>query len=111
MSAPTVVLFGAVAGLTIFLGLPLARLRGLPARRLVIATFVLSGAAAGLRGAIYLSQSLRFLVPVSIGDTITATVTVAAYEREKKRMTLETICRNQRGEEVLTGEAKVLYEP
>jgi rhamnose transport system permease protein len=33
-----------------------AQLRGLPARRLVIATFVLSGAAAGLGGAIYLSQ-------------------------------------------------------
>jgi rhamnose transport system permease protein len=33
-----------------------AQLRGLPARRLVIATFTLSGAAAGLGGAIYLSQ-------------------------------------------------------
>jgi rhamnose transport system permease protein len=33
-----------------------AGLRGLPARRFVIATFVLSGAAAGLGGAIYLSQ-------------------------------------------------------
>jgi rhamnose transport system permease protein len=33
-----------------------AQLRGLPARRLVIATFVLSGAAAGLGGAVYLSQ-------------------------------------------------------
>jgi rhamnose transport system permease protein len=33
-----------------------AQLRGLPAQRLVIATFVLSGAAAGLGGAVYLSQ-------------------------------------------------------
>jgi rhamnose transport system permease protein len=33
-----------------------AQLRGLPARRLVIATFVLSGAAAGMGGALYLSQ-------------------------------------------------------
>jgi rhamnose transport system permease protein len=33
-----------------------AQLRGLPARRIVIATFVLSGAAAGLGGAMYLSQ-------------------------------------------------------
>jgi rhamnose transport system permease protein len=33
-----------------------AELRGLPARRLIIATFVLSGAAAGLGGAVYLSQ-------------------------------------------------------
>ena len=33
-----------------------AELRGLPSRRLVIATFVLSGAAAGLGGAMYLSQ-------------------------------------------------------
>jgi rhamnose transport system permease protein len=33
-----------------------AQLRGLPARRLVIVTFVVSGAAAGLGGAMYLSQ-------------------------------------------------------
>jgi rhamnose transport system permease protein len=33
-----------------------AQLRGLPARRIVIATFTLSGAAAGIGGALYLSQ-------------------------------------------------------
>jgi rhamnose transport system permease protein len=43
-----------------------AQLRGLPARRIVIATFVLSGAAAGLGGAMYLSQ--YGLVQVNAGS-------------------------------------------
>jgi 3-hydroxybutyryl-CoA dehydratase len=63
------------------------------------------------RGAIYAGQSLKFVRPVFIGDTITATATLTAYNRDRGRMTLSTICRNQRGEEVLTGEADVLYRP
>ena len=33
-----------------------AQMRGLPSRRIVVATFIVSGAAAGLGGAVYLSQ-------------------------------------------------------
>jgi 3-hydroxybutyryl-CoA dehydratase len=62
-------------------------------------------------GAIYVSQSLRFLGPVMLGDTITATGTLTAYDKAKGRMTIATTCRNQRGEEVLSGEAQVLYRP
>ncbi len=62
-------------------------------------------------GAIYMGQTLSFLLPVHIGDTITATATLVAYDRGRGRMTLSTVCRNQRVEEVLTGEAKVLYKP
>jgi 3-hydroxybutyryl-CoA dehydratase len=59
-------------------------------------------------GAIYLSQSLKFLQPVKFGDTITARVTVMEVIRERNRIRLLTVCRNQRGEEVLTGEAWVM---
>ena len=59
-------------------------------------------------GAIYLSQSLKFLKPVKLGDTITARATVMEVIRERNRIRLSTVCLNQRGEEVLTGEAWVM---
>lgn len=59
-------------------------------------------------GAIYLSQSLKFLRPVKFGDAITARVEVLEVVRERNRIRLLTVCRNQRGEEVLTGEAWVM---
>lgn len=59
-------------------------------------------------GAIYLSQSLKFLKPVMFDDVITARVEVLETNPEKNRMRLKTVCTNQRGEEVLTGEALVM---
>lgn len=59
-------------------------------------------------GAIYMSQSLRFVRPVKIGDTITARVEVSEVIAAKKRVRLATTCRNQRGETVLDGEALVM---
>jgi 3-hydroxybutyryl-CoA dehydratase len=59
-------------------------------------------------GAIYLSQDLKFLRPVKLGDLISARVTVLETNREKNRMRLRTVCTNQRGEDVLTGEALVM---
>lgn len=61
-------------------------------------------------GAIYLGQSLRFLKPTYLGDTITATVTVRAIRADKPILVLETVCTNQKGERVIEGEATVLYE-
>jgi acyl dehydratase len=57
---------------------------------------------------IYLSQSLKFIRPVMFGDTINARVEVAEVIRERNRMRLVTVCTNQRGEEVLSGEAWVM---
>ena len=59
-------------------------------------------------GAIYLSQSLKFIKPVMVGDTITARVTVMEVIRERNRLRLSTVCRNQHDEDVLTGEAWVM---
>lgn len=58
-------------------------------------------------GSIYMSQSLKFLAPVSIGDTITATVEVIDIIIEKKRVVLKTTCVNQEGTIVVDGEALI----
>ncbi len=60
---------------------------------------------------VYLSQSLRFLRPVKIGDTIRAVAEVKGVEPEKRVLTLETDCFNQNGEPVVKGEAVVLLDP
>ena len=57
-------------------------------------------------GAIYISQTLRFLAPVKIGDTVEAIVEVAELIAEKQRAKLK--CRCQVGTTlVLEGEALV----
>jgi acyl dehydratase len=48
-------------------------------------------------GAIYLEQTLRFRHPVLIGDTITVSVTAADKEPQRKRISLDCRCVNQRG--------------
>lgn len=60
-------------------------------------------------GTIYLSQSLKFLAPVRMGDTVTATVQVVEVNEEKQKVRLETVCTNQLGIDVVTGEAVVRY--
>jgi 3-hydroxybutyryl-CoA dehydratase len=58
-------------------------------------------------GAIYVSQNLRFKAPVRIGDTVTAQVTVTELVPERRRVTLETVCRV--GETVvIDGEASLM---
>ncbi len=59
-------------------------------------------------GTVYLSQSLRFVAPVYPGDTVTARVAVSRVREDKPIVTLETVCRNQRGEVLIEGEAVVL---
>lgn len=59
-------------------------------------------------GTIYLSQTLAFKAPVYLGDTITATVEVTAFRRDKRITTLRTVCTNQEGTVVLEGEATVI---
>jgi phosphotransacetylase/acyl dehydratase len=56
-------------------------------------------------GSIYLGQDLRFTYPVSIGDTVTATVTVREKKPEKGDVVLDCICTNQQGKAVITGTA------
>lgn len=59
-------------------------------------------------GTVYRSQNLRFLRPVYAGDTVTATVTALNKDADKKAILFGCRCVNQRGEEILTGEAEVI---
>lgn len=61
-------------------------------------------------GSIYLSQTLKFVAPVYLGDTVTARISVTAIREDKPILSLETICENQRGEVVVKGEATVLVQ-
>lgn len=59
---------------------------------------------------IYLSQSLRFLAPVSAGDTLTATVVATEIDANRNRVSLDTTVSNQDGTDVISGEALVMVE-
>jgi 3-hydroxybutyryl-CoA dehydratase len=56
-------------------------------------------------GTIYLSQEVKFLAPVKIGDTITARVEVLELIPEKNRAKFKTTCINQDGKVVIDGVA------
>ncbi|BES71645.1 MaoC family dehydratase [Marinobacter nanhaiticus D15-8W] len=58
-------------------------------------------------GTIYLEQSLSFKRPVKLDDTLTVKLTVAS-KNPKNGVTLDCLVTNQRDEEVVTGEAKVI---
>lgn len=58
-------------------------------------------------GTVYRTQSLHFMRPVHAGDTVTATVSVRDKRQEQKTVVFDCACVNQRGEEVLEGEAEV----
>ena len=62
-------------------------------------------------GSIYLKQTLNFKAPVFIGDTVTATVKISSIRPDKPIITLETICTNQDGVEVIVGSAILKTPP
>ena len=59
-------------------------------------------------GTLYLGQTLKFLKPVTLGDTITASIKVLKKDDAHKHITFETLCVNQKGVHILEGEALVL---
>jgi len=54
-------------------------------------------------GTIYLSQEVKFLAPVRIGDTITAKVEALELIPQKNRAKFRTSCTNQDGKLVVDG--------
>jgi 3-hydroxybutyryl-CoA dehydratase len=58
-------------------------------------------------GSVYISQTMNFMAPVLIGETITAVATVTAIDERRRRVTLKTQCLN--GDKVvIDGEATIL---
>ncbi len=58
-------------------------------------------------GAIYVSQSLKFIAPVKIGDTVVTTVKIIELVEAKNRAKFETICAVG-AKPVLKGEAELM---
>ncbi len=61
-----------------------------------------------VRKVVYLSQTLKFVAPVFIGDTVTVTATVVNIREDKPIITIETICENQNGEPLVKGEGVLM---
>ncbi len=57
-------------------------------------------------GAIYRSQTLRFLLPVHLGETVTAHFVVRSVDRAKHRLLIDAWIENERGEHVIEGECE-----
>lgn len=55
-------------------------------------------------GHVYANQSIKFLKPVYIGDTVTATGTIIEKIEAKNMVRIETKCVNQDGALVMIGE-------
>ena len=51
-------------------------------------------------GCVYVSQSIKFIAPVRIGDTVVARASVGELQTERRRVFMTTIC--------MVGEKKVL---
>lgn len=80
------------------------------AHGMLIAGFISAVMAMKLPGpgTIYREQTLTFLAPVRIGDTVTATVEIIELGSKRKTAKLKTTCFNQNGVVVLEGHASVI---
>ncbi len=54
-------------------------------------------------GAIYRSQTIRFLLPVHIDETVTAHFVVRSIDRAKHRLEIDAWIENESGEHVIEG--------
>ena len=59
-------------------------------------------------GTIHMSETVKFLAPVFIGDSVTVTSEVTGKNDEKNRMTVKSMIINQEGKTVLEGEALIM---
>ena len=57
-------------------------------------------------GCVYVSQSLKFIRPVYIGDTVTATVAIKSINPETRRIYFDTVC-SVKGRTVIKGAAEI----
>lgn len=59
-------------------------------------------------GTVYLGQSLKFRLPVKVGDKLTITLKVTAKEARRRQVTLDCRVSNQAGKLVASGTAEVM---
>jgi 3-hydroxybutyryl-CoA dehydratase len=70
-----------------------------------------NGLLLGTPGGIYVEQTVHFLRPVFIGDTLTARSELVAIDPEKRRLHCTTTVRNQHGKNVIDGTAILQKDP
>ncbi|MBW6474756.1 MAG: MaoC family dehydratase [Anaerolineaceae bacterium] len=58
-----------------------------------------------------LRQQVEFLKSVLLGDTVTVKVEVFNWSPEKRLVTMKMDCYNQFGNDILTGETVLIYDP
>ena len=63
------------------------------------------------KGSIYLGQTFKFKKPVFFDQKITARVEVLNVREDKPIVTMSTICTNEQGEELISGEAVLMFNP
>lgn len=63
------------------------------------------------KGSIYLGQTFKFKKPVFFDQSITASVEVINVREDKPIVTMSTICKNEQGEELISGEAVLMFNP
>ncbi len=59
-------------------------------------------------GTIFVSQTVQFMKPVYIHDTIEAEVSIAEKHEEKNRVRFEAVCTNQNDQDVLRAEGTIM---
>lgn len=62
-------------------------------------------------GGIYLGQTLKFVNPVFIDDTVTVTIKITALRKDKGIATVETNAFKENGDQVVKGEAVIMISP
>mgnify|MGYP001422224923 CR=1 FL=1 len=78
----------------------------------MLASSLISGLLASKvpgAGSIYLGQSLKFLRPIFVGETVTAKVEVISVREDKPISVISTQVLNANGEVAVDGEATVMY--
>jgi 3-oxoacyl-[acyl-carrier protein] reductase len=65
------------------------------------------GTALPGRGALWTSQTLEFLAPAFVGDTLTVIATVEQKSVAARMLTLRTVVSNQHGQELVRGKSQV----
>ena len=78
----------------------------------MLASSLISGLLASKvpgAGSIYLGQSLKFLRPIFVGETVTAKVEVISVREDKPIVVISTQVLSANGEVAVDGEATVMY--